>query len=156
MSTICIIDASVFVKIIAVPGGHEQHHEIMSQLRQKIALGEKLFLPLASILETGRQITRIEDDARRSKCARVFGEQMKMALNGQSPFQPLVPFLQTDWVQQWLQAFPASALGEYGLGVLSIIEDFQRMCAQNPWWNVYIWSLDQQLSQCQKWLKMAA
>jgi hypothetical protein len=40
MSTICIIDVSIFTEIITIPTRYEQHDAIMSQLRKKIELGE--------------------------------------------------------------------------------------------------------------------
>lgn len=155
MSTICIIDVSVFMEIIAVPSKHKQHDEILKQLRQKIEVGDKLFLPVTSILETGSQIARIDDEAQRLKCAKVFSGQVEKALNGESPFQP-IQSLQAIHLKRWLDDFPASALGECVWGGLSIIQDFQRMCERNQGWNVYIWSLDEQLRRCQKWLELAA
>lgn len=49
-------------------------------------------------------------------------------------------------MQRWLTEFPDFAMRGQGLGDLSIIQDWKRMCAQNPARRVYIWSLDQHLA----------
>ena len=49
-------------------------------------------------------------------------------------------------MQQWLTEFPDFAMRGQGLGDLSIIQDWKRMCAQNPAHRVCIWSLDQHLA----------
>ncbi|NCS26939.1 MAG: hypothetical protein GPI96_21915 [Microcystis aeruginosa BS13-02] len=41
--------------------------------------------------------------------------------------------------------FPDQAMQRRGLGDLSIIHDWQRICDQNPSRRVYIWSLDKHL-----------
>lgn len=49
-------------------------------------------------------------------------------------------------MQQWLTEFPDFAMRGQGLGDLSIIHDWNRMCALSPAHRVCIWSLDQHLA----------
>ena len=55
-----------------------------------------------------------------------------------------VPDLET--VRSWLPEFPDSAMRAQGLGDLSIVHDWNRLCERYPRRRVYIWSLDQHLS----------
>ena len=54
-------------------------------------------------------------------------------------------FLIPEEMQKWLTEFPNSAMQGMGIGDLSIIHDFNRICCQNSGLTVYIWSLDYHL-----------
>jgi hypothetical protein len=133
------------VEILNVPRKAELHKEVLSELETKIKNKETLFLPMATILETGNHIAQNGDGNQRRNCAQRFVEQVQKALNGESPFKP-ISFLTEKQMQQWLNEFPESAMIGRGIGDLSIVHDFNRMCEQNPRRQVYIWSLDGHLS----------
>ena len=141
MSAICLIDTSVFVEILNVPIKATQHEQIVSELKTKIERRETLFLPMATILETGNHVAQNGDGNQRRKCAENFVSQVQKALDGESPFKP-ISFLKREHLQQWLSEFPNSAMQGTGLGDLSIIHDFHAQCTKNPRREVYIWSLD--------------
>ena len=144
MSAICLIDTSVFVEILNVPQMANRHDQVLEKLRAKIDYDESLFLPMATILETGNHIARYGDGRQRRACAERFAEQVRKALRGDSPFRPIT-FLTQSRIQHWLDEFPESALRGSGLGDLSIIHDWRRMCDQNQARTVYIWSQDAHL-----------
>lgn len=56
--SICLLDTSVFVEFLNVPNMNTQHAGICDELKQKFRDGEFLFLPLATILETGNHIAQ--------------------------------------------------------------------------------------------------
>ena len=143
--SICLIDTSVFVEVLAVFGRSARHKAVLGQLEQKIEGGESLFLPMATILETGNHIAHNGDGTQRRKLASRFVEQVELALEGKSPFTPMV-FPRRDSIRDWLAMFPDFAMRGQGLGDLSIVQDWERMRTQNPLRRVYIWSLDQHLS----------
>ena len=146
MSAICLVDTSVFLEILNVPSKATRHQETMEQLRERIDENqEELFLPMATILETGNHIGQNGDGHQRRVCAVRFVKQVTLALEGQSPFKP-IRFLQKPELIAWLKDFPDHANRGSGLGDLSIIQDWQRICDQNPNRRVYIWSLDGHLS----------
>ncbi|HUS75005.1 MAG TPA: hypothetical protein VMY43_03255 [Methanothrix sp.] len=149
MSAICLIDTSIFVEILDVPMKATQHKQVLSELEAKIQNGETLFLPMAAILETGNHVAQNGDGGQRRKCADNFVLQVQQALNGQSPFKS-ISFLNRENLQQWLSEFPDSAMRGHGLGDLSILHDFNKLCNQNPRQRVYIWSLDGHLSSCRQ------
>lgn len=145
MTAICLIDTSVFLEILNVPTKATRHQQITDELRDRIQHREKLFLPMATILETGNHIGQNGDGNQRRICAQRFVHQVRMALAGESPFQP-IDFLQARQLDSWLDEFPDQAGRGIGLGDLTIIHDWKRVCDQNPGLRVYIWSLDQHLS----------
>ena len=100
---------------------------------------------MATILETGNHIAQNGDGNQRRTCAEKFVNQVTQALEGKSPFTP-INFLKKEDLQGWLKEFPDEAMGGRGLGDLSIIHDWQRICDQNPVRRVYIWSLDNHLN----------
>ncbi|WP_372612482.1 hypothetical protein [Halomonas sp.] len=145
MSAICLIDTSVFVEILRVPGKATRYAEVLGVLNERLAIRrEELFLPMATILETGNHIGQNGDGRQRRACAERFVQQVSDALKGQSPFKP-VSFLKADQLQAWLEEFPDHAGRGSGLADLSIIHDWQRLCDQNAGRRVYIWSLDDHL-----------
>lgn len=144
MRAICLMDTTVFVEFLEVPAKSSQSHEIVTDVRKKVELGEKLFLPMATILETGNHISQNGDGRQRRRCAERFVKQVTFAIDGQSPFTP-INFLEADDMRNWLFEFPDSAMQETGLGDLSIIHDWKRQCERNQGRRVYIWSLDNHL-----------
>ncbi|RMP18762.1 hypothetical protein ALQ08_03931 [Pseudomonas syringae pv. delphinii] len=145
MTAVCLIDTSIFVEILNVPVKAQQHIETLHQLEQRILAGESLFLPMATILETGNHIGQNGDGRARRQCAEHFVGQVQAALKGRSPFKA-ISFLQEDEMSAWLLEFPEHAMRGSGLGDLSIIHDWRRLCSLNPSRRVYIWSEDVHLS----------
>jgi hypothetical protein len=144
MRAICLIDTSIFVEILNVPMMANQHQRTLQDLQAKIKAKESLFLPMATILETGNHIAQNGDGNQRRKCADRFVQQVEKALAGTSPFTP-ISFLKPEDLRQWLIQFPDTAMRGSGLGDLSIIQDWHKLCEQNEGRRVYIWSLDDHL-----------
>ncbi len=145
MKAICLIDTSVFVNILKVPGKSQDAANIFSEMEQKIRDGESMFLPIATLLETGNHIGQSENGDQRRRCAKRFVEQLQLALAGESPFTP-IDFVEADKMQQWVNEFPDWVAQRSGLGDLSIVHDFKRLREKNKGRRVYIWSLDAHLS----------
>jgi hypothetical protein len=145
MSAVCLIDTTIFAEILNIPGMTSRRDEIFESLQQKIAANESLFLPMATIFETGNHIAQNGDGTQRRKCAELFVEQVQKALDGTIPFTPL-SFPTSEDMQKWLADFPDSAMRKSGIGDLSIIHEWNRQCALNHGRRVYIWSLDEHLS----------
>lgn len=146
MRAICLVDTSIFVEILNVPCKATQSEHIIGMLEEKVKAAESLFLPMATILETGNHIAQNGDGNMRRQCAARFVMQVQQALTGQSPFSP-VNFLTSEALLEWIADFPDSAMQGCGFGDLSIIQDWQRLCGLNTGRRVYIWSLDHHLHQ---------
>ncbi len=145
MRAICLVDTSVFVEILNVPFMASQHSAITDQVALKINAKNSLFLPMATVLETGNHIGQIGDGKNRRQCAERFVKQVQLAIDGNSPFKP-INFLEANDMRKWLAEFPNWVHQKRGLGDLSIKHDWDRLCEQNQARRVYIWSLDSHLA----------
>lgn len=143
--SICLIDTSIFVEILDIPSHNSRHAEILAQLKQKINENEDIFLPIATILETGNHIAQNGDGEIRRKKAKDFVTWVKKSINGQSPFSPIFNNAFAN-IEEWIDAFPNTAMRGETLGDLSIIHDWEIMCSWHKNRRVYIWSLDHHLS----------
>lgn len=144
MRAVCLLDTSIFLEILNIPGKAANHDAVVQELQRKIEGQESLFLPMATILETGNHIAQNGDGRQRRQCAERFVRQVTMAIDGLSPFTP-IGFLETSEMRRWLADFPDWATRGQGLGDLSIVHDWQRLRDKNGGRRVYIWSLDQHL-----------
>ncbi|TFH48281.1 MAG: hypothetical protein E4G89_06565 [Methanothrix sp.] len=149
MSAICLIDTSIFVEILNVPNKASEHEQVILELQGKIENEETLFLPMATILETGNHVAQNGDGGQRRSCALKFVSRVQEALEGRSPFKP-ISFLKAEQLQQWLSEFPEHANQKISLGDLSIIHDYNRLCQQSPRREIYVWSKDHRLSRCRQ------
>ena len=145
MKAICLVDTSIFVEILNVPFKASQPEIITDQVAAKILDKESLFLPMATVLETGNHIAQNGNGNQRRQCAERFVKQVQLAIDGESPFKP-INFLEASDMRRWLAEFPQWAIQGQGLGDLSIKHDWERLCEQNPGRRVYIWSLDGHLA----------
>ncbi|MBZ4419781.1 hypothetical protein [Myxococcus sp. RHSTA-1-4] len=150
--TICIVDTSIFCNLLAVPKRCRQREAVLKQYQEKTEAGETLLLPMTTILETGNHIGQNGDGRQRRHAAKQFTEQVRLALDGQSPFIP-TRFLTRESLARWLDEFPNWTLRSdskgkgSGLGDLSIVKDFEQQCELYRGHRVYIWSLDEHLAR---------
>ncbi len=145
MKAVCLIDTSIFVEILNIPMKANRHSQIMTDLKVKIEDSESIFLPMATILESGNHVGQNGDGCQRRACAERFVKLVKDAIEGNAPFKPL-SFLDREQMFQWLDKFPNHVVSGSGLGDLSIIQDWERECEKNPGRRVYIWTLDGHLT----------
>lgn len=115
MGAICLIDTSIFLEILNVPHKASQSELILQELKEKIEARESLFLPMATILETGNHIAQNGDGNQRRICAETFVVQVTQALEGKSPFTP-INFLKKEDLQGWLKELPDEAMQRRRLG----------------------------------------
>lgn len=144
MSSICILDTTVFCNILNVPNKAQQYTETQELLAQYVKRRYTLLLPIATIYETGNHIAQQGDGRVRRARAQTFVEQVRAAFLGEAPWTP-TPFDTSEEFSVWLSTFPDHAMRGSGLGDLSIIKVFERQCALHPRRLVFIWSYDAHL-----------
>ncbi|BAZ52324.1 hypothetical protein NIES4103_49840 [Nostoc sp. NIES-4103] len=154
MSSICLIDTSVFLNLLNVPNCNQQHVSVLQDFQTYFEADCTFLLPMATIIETGNHIAQNGDGTIRRKTAIRFVEQVKAAFNGQAPWKP-TSFPDTAEILEWIDQFPDLAGRNKApdrqegtsFGDLSIIEEFNKSCKRFPMSEVFIWSLDSDLQR---------
>ena len=154
MSSICIIDTSVFLNLLNVPGKNQDKDTVTASFTEYAELGATFILPMATIIETGNHIAQNGDGGTRRKTAQRFCKVVKGAFSGDAPYQPS-EFPNSAEVLTWIDKFPDQAgankspqkTGEgTSFGDLSIIEEFNKCVSRFSTREVFVWSLDSDLS----------
>lgn len=145
MSEIVVIDTSVFLNVLDVPGFNQDRDSVLRELERLINRNATLLLPMAAVVETGNHIAQIAAGWLRRSFAERFCEQVGAAITGDAPWQAMrVPDRET--FASWLVEFPDAATRRLGIGDLSIIKDWEETCGLHQSRRVRIWSNDLHLS----------
>lgn len=154
MSDIVLLDTSVYLNVLDVPGRNQQREEVFNHFELRAKSGDHFLLPMATIWETGNQISRLSTGVQRRKHALLLAENVEAALNGDVPFRTTY-FPDSSVFAQWLNAFPDFAQRNkspekknegISLSDLSIIKEWEQTCDRHAMSRVLIWSLDQDLA----------
>jgi len=153
VTAICLLDTSVFLNILNVPGKNQEKVEIEKEYFEYVELGVTFILPMASILETGNHIAQNGDGGTRRSTALRFTKAVKGAFEGNAPWTPS-EFPNSAEILNWLDSFPGLA-GQNksptkttegtSFGDLSIIQDYEKSRKRFPMSEVFIWALDSDL-----------
>lgn len=152
MSSVCLIDTSVFLNFLNVPNRNQERESVLQDYQMYIESGCIFLLPMATIIETGNHIAQNGDGTIRRKTALRFVAEVKAALSGEAPWRP-TPFPKPEEILLWIDEFPErvgqnkSPTKQEGtsFGDFSIIQEFNKSCARFPMSEVFIWSLDKDL-----------
>lgn len=69
MSSICLVDTSIFLNILNVPNRNNERNEILKQFQEYIELGCSFIIPMATVIETGNHIAQNGDGNTRREVA---------------------------------------------------------------------------------------
>ena len=145
MSAVVIVDTSVFLNVLDVPGFNQDRGAVFRTFRNHLEDGAIMLLPMAAIFETGNHIAKIRDGGNRRRFARKYVDQVREALNGTAPWRPTQP-PSTEMMASWIDEFPDSAMRGAGIGDLSIIKEWEAAVARHSHLRTLIWSLDRHLA----------
>jgi hypothetical protein len=154
MSSVCIIDTSIFLNLLNVPGKNQDREKVAEDFTEYTQSGVTFILPMATIIETGNHIAQNGDGGTRRKTAERFCGAVKGAFTGEAPYQPS-EFPNSIEVLTWLDSYPRHAGASKSatkqnegtsFGDLSIIEEFNKCVSKFSMSEVFIWSLDSDLA----------
>lgn len=154
MSSIVLIDTSVYLNVLDVPGFNQDRDAVFQEFELRIKDCDHFLLPLATIWETGNHIAHLTSGHLRRQFALKLVEDVAKALLGDAPYRP-THFPERDEFLRWLRDFPDYAQRNKSttkttegtsLADLSMIKEWERTCSQNAMSRVQIWSLDADLA----------
>lgn len=143
--TIVIVDTSILLNILDVPGKNERRDEIRRELGNLVKeRGVELFLPLVAVVETGNHIAHLADGRLRRKHGEKLVGIVRRALRGEAPWV-LVPFPERADLEKLLDGLADRLVRGIGFADASIIAIWHQQKSRWPQRRVWIWSLDGQL-----------
>ena len=141
---IVIVDTVVFLNLLNVPR-FNQHSDAVQRCFEGFAkAGADFELPIATVIEAGNHIAQIPNGGARRRFANIFGNQVRKALNAESPWT-LTPIPNEAQLDEWLAGFPDAAMRGLSLGDYSIVMAWEAARRRRPFRRVRIWSLDDDL-----------
>lgn len=140
---IWIVDTSVFLNVLNVPGRNQQRDGVLNSFKERVENKDSFLLPFASIVETGNHVAHL-DGNNRFRFAQLFKEEVRRTIEGSSPWKPM-DFPEKNHVLNWLVDFPENAAKGIGLADHSMIKQWERHRDLMPQYSVRIWSLDSHL-----------
>jgi hypothetical protein len=150
---ICLIDTSVFLNLLKVPGRHNELDVVNADFATYTDLGASFILPMASIIETGNHIAQNGNGDARRKTAERFVKAVQAAFDGNAPWISS-EFPRNADIHAWLDQFPAHAGSNKSpakttegtsFGDLSIIQEYRQCLRRFGMSEIFIWSLDADL-----------
>ena len=105
MSAIVLLDTSIYMNVLDIPGWNQHRETVLADFATKIDNSDIFLLPMASIWETGNHIARLVDGATRRKYADLLVKDVHLAITGQHPYRP-THFPDREEFQRWLRTFP--------------------------------------------------
>lgn len=154
MSEIVLLDTSVFLNVLDVPGFNQDRSKILGEFALRVGNGDYFLLPMATIWETGDHIADVPDGHLRRQFAQALAKQVAQAFNNQAPFKTTY-FPDSEIFLGWLDEFPNYASRSksdrktregVSLSDLSIIKEWEQTRDRHSMSRVLIWSLDSDLA----------
>ena len=139
MLEVVVVDTSVLLNVLDVPGFNQDREEVFGQFEEFVDADASLLLPMATVFETGNHIADLPNGGQRRRYAGVFCDQVRKALNGEAPWA-LIPLPDSEQFSRWLEYFPDFAMREAGMSDLSIVKAWEAACARHRSQRVRIWS----------------
>ncbi len=141
---IWILDTSVLLNVLNIPGRNQSHDEVIKQFERRIKANDMFLLPFTAIVETGNHIAQLSKANLRKDYAQRFVTVVQHSLEGNIPWKPL-EFPKNEHIRSWLIDFSHKAQAGIGLGDHTIIKHWEEQCQRFRGFEVKIWSLDNHL-----------
>lgn len=154
MSAIILLDTSIYLNVLDVPGFNQDRGTVLKAFETAIEAGDHFLLPLATVWETGNHIADLGDGQTRRRYGQKLLDDVTNAFKGETPYRA-THFPDREEFLRWLGDFPTAVMRSKSLkklreGVsladLSIIKEWERNCTLHRMSHVRIWSLDADLA----------
>ncbi len=113
MGAIILLDTSIYLNVLDVPGWNQSRVQVLEEFEKKIKCGDQFILPLSTVLETGNHISDLPDGGRRWEFSVKLVNEVKKAFAGEAPYYATY-FPEREEFLRWLDCFPEFAKIEKG------------------------------------------
>ena len=154
MSEIVLLDTSVYLNVLDVPGFNQDRSDVLAQFVTSSQSGDYFLLPLAAVWETGNHIADLGNGQTRRRYAQVLEADVTKAFKGEAPYRA-TRFPDREEFLCWLGEFPDIVLRSkstkkrregVSLADLSIIKEREHNCNLNAMSRMRVWSLDGEIA----------
>ena len=139
-----LIDTTIMLNLLGVPKRNKDEKEVREEFKRVLAKGETLILPIATIIETGNEIAKI-NGSQRYEIVSKFSEYLKKTSKGEAPWKPELTMINLEDLIYFAENYTSFASTGIGLGDLSIIRTFERCKEKLQVDSIMIWSTDKHL-----------
>ncbi len=145
MSDIVLLDTSIYLNVLDVPGFNQAQSDVFRDFDNRINNNnDHFFLPLVTILEAGNHIGNLHNGNRRRVYSIKLVEDVSKAIKGEVPYRA-TKFPSREEFAKWMEEFSESHHG-MSLGDYLIIKEWESTCKIHRMSRVLIWSLDDHLA----------
>ena len=141
MVAVIIVDTSIFLNLLNVPGFNQDRDAVVEQFKGFVDTSSSFLLPVGAIFETGNHIVKLPDGGNRRRYAEIFSEQVSQALKETAPWV-VIPSPDAARLGAYLQDFPDVAMRGVSLVDFSIVRAWEEARERHQEQRVLIWSLD--------------
>jgi hypothetical protein len=154
MSDIVLLDTSVYLNVLDIPGYNQARHAVLQDFETKVLQEDYFLLPMATIWETGNHIAKLATGGLRFQFGRKLVDDVMNAINGVAPYRP-THFPSREEFCVWLNDFPNYVKRNKSpqrtnegtsLSDLSIIKEWESTRTLHNLSRVLVWSLDADLA----------
>lgn len=143
--TIVIVDTSIFLNILGVPGKAQDREKVRSVLEKLVDERAELLLPMVALVEAGNHIAQLKNGDDRRRFMKELVNITRQALRGEASWV-LVPYPDPAELEDSLHRLPDDATRGLGFADASIVAVWERQRRRWPTRRVAIWSVDSHLS----------
>lgn len=152
MESLVLLDSSVLCEWMKIPGhcSASKHADVAKTMKSLLEDGATFFIPIAAVVEVGNHVANIKDGTVRRKSADKFTGLLRKCLEEERPFAT-IPLWDRGDLKRYVDSFVANATVGIGMGDISIIREFEKLCEANPTaQEVWIWTTDGHLDSYRK------
>lgn len=144
MSEVLIVDTTVFLNVLGVPGHCQHVQEVLEELESQVQASSEFLLPISVVLESGNHIADLTNGDHRWRWGEILRDQVRAAIEGGSAWG-LTPLPTENDLDSWMQEFPQAAREGVTAVNVTVIKAWRAAYHKNPSRRVRIWSLNQRL-----------
>lgn len=141
MSKVIVVDTSVLLNILDVPGRNQNRQAVLDEFLLEGDVDSQFLVPYGAILETGNHIAHLSDSGSRKKYSTNFSAFVNKAIIGELPLKS-INFPGKELLEKALADFSSKAEQGIGLVDTTIIQEYNECVLKFPGWVVKIWALD--------------